>query len=338
MMHKAIPRYQAKYREYEIGQIIRLARRGESLGFIGVAGVGKSNIVNFLRDIQHNVPHFEQKVVRIYFPVVDATQWQGTPISLWTIILEALNQATKALSPPVEDSQAIPISEEERILNRLQKRLNWLCQEAGYQVMFILDDFDVVIETGPLAMLERLNVLRSEGNRELLSYLVFTKRLPHILGRGYHIEHKSKFYDLFRHNIYALAPYTQNDAMRMLKHLNEVAGNPLPDDHLEQICQLAGGHARLLKIVFNVWVEEGVSGIKAKYFADKPDIRQECQRILLNLHQHEQQVALQSTQGQYTAEDQPVIDHLLRRGLLLKSDPITWFSPLMTRFLATYKG
>lgn len=338
MPRNAIPRYQPTYRQEVINLIIGSALRGESLGLVGIAGVGKSNIVNFLRDIQRNAPHVEQNVAGLHFPIVDATQWQGTPHSLWKMMAEALSQATRELSSPPEEDKIIPISEDERVLKTMQRRLQWVCQELEHQVMFILDDFDSVLETGPLSMLEQLNGLRSEGNRGYLGYLVFTKRLPHILGYSHNLEDKSKFYDLFRHNIYTLEPYSRDDAIRMLQHLNELAGSLLADSHLDQIYQLAGGHAQLLKIVFNIWIKEGASGIKAAYFATKPDVRQECRRILINLHKHEQQVALRVAKGQYSAEDQVVIDHLARRGLLVKLEPITWFSPLLAQFLSSYEG
>ena len=82
------------------------------------------------------------------------------------------------------DSKIIPISEEERVLNTLQDRLKGVCQKLGHQVMFVLDDFDMVLKTGPLTMLERLNGLRSEGNRGFLSYLVFDNSM--VSGRIIH--------------------------------------------------------------------------------------------------------------------------------------------------------
>jgi hypothetical protein len=334
-----ISRYQTTFRKDEIDLIIRFALRGESLGFVGIAGVGKSNVVNFLRDIQQNAPRVEQDVARLHFPIVDATQWQGSPNSLWQLMLDALLQATRDLGSPPENDKIIPISEDERTFKALQEHLEWVCQELKHQVMFVLDDFDQVLETGPLAMLERLNGLRSDGRRGYLSYLVLTKRLPHILGRAHNLEQQSKFYDLFRASIYALEPYNREDALRMLRHLNEVAGDVLTDSQLDQIYyQLAGGHARLLRLVFSIWINEGAGGgKKLTYFADKPDIQQECRRILLNLHRQEQAVALRLARGEQTAKDQAVIDHLARRGLLVKLDPPTWFSPLMAQFLAGYE-
>ncbi|NWG75185.1 MAG: ATP-binding protein [Rubrivivax sp.] len=336
MPTNATRRYQDTFRRNEIELILRFARRGESLAFVGLAGSGKSNIVNFLREINEHAPHLQQDVTRLHFPIVDTTYWEETPLSLWKIMLDALNQASETLSPPPDASKIIPISEEERILNLLRSRLEWLCQDLGHQVMFVLDDFDAALETGPLAMLERLNGLRSEGNREALSYLLFTKRLPHVLGRNHNLEEESKFYDLFRLHIYALEPYTAEDAHQMLKHLNEVAGNPLRERDLAEIRQLTGGHARLLKIVFDTWVSQGVAGVNpVTYLAEQPDVQQECQRILRGLHKEEQEVLIRIARNTVTPTDQDLIDHLMRRGVVTDGSQ-KLFSPLLSQFLSNY--
>lgn len=332
------PRYQPTYREDEVRLIISFATRGESLGLMGMAGIGKSNLVNFLRNIQQQASQFQQEAQNLHFPVVDATYWQRTPSHLWKMMLASLSQATKDLPLPQAEDKIISIDEEERNLNALQSRLRRVCQEQGRKVMFVLDDFDIVFETGPLPMLEQLNGLRSEGNRGFLSYLVFTKRLPHILGREYDLANRSKFYDLFCHHVYALEPYTPEDAHQMLMHLNENAGRPLRSMELSQVRHLAGGHGQLLKIVFNLCLQDGMPGSDVvAHFAASPDVQQECRRILRNLHQEEQAVALKLAQGQIDNEDRPVVDHLFRRGLLLATEPVTWFSPLWEHFLKNYE-
>jgi hypothetical protein len=329
-------RYQTSYRQNEMELIVRSALRGESLAFVGLAGIGKSNIVNFLREIDTRAPQLGGKMARLQFPIVDATYWQQTPVSLWKIMLDALEQTTENLSPPPLDEKIIPISEEERVLNTLRSRLRWLCQELKQQVMFVLDDFDTAFAVGPLPMLERLNGLRSEGNREMLSYLIFTKRLPHVLGRSFNLENESKFYDLFRHNIYALEPYSAEDAFQMLKHLNEVAANPLRERDLAEVRQLAGGHARLLKIVFDVWAGQGMAGVNPlTYLVEQSDVQQECRRILLGLHEEEQTVLKRVAQDAATPADQDILDHLTRRGVLT-TDTRKIFSPLLAQFLARY--
>ena len=337
MPHKTASRYRPTYRAEEISLIMRLAKRGESLGLMGLAGVGKSNVINYLRSLQGKTPPAQSNGGQLHFPIVDATQWQGTPNSLWSMMADALNDVVKGLAVPPPDIKVIPMSEDERAFKSVQVRLKWLCQDLMHKVMFVLDDFDGVLEAGPLDMLERLNGLRSEGNREHLSYLVFTKRLPHILGRGYGLGDKSKFYDLFRNRIYALEPYSRNDAMQMLTHLNGLQGNPLSGRQLEQIRQLTGGHARLIKIVFDLWAEEGATGPKVTFFTSEPAVMAECHRILKNLHEDEQEAALAAAQGRDTAEHVELLDHLRRRGMLLKMEPVTWFSPVIDRFLSTFQ-
>lgn len=330
------PRYQATFRQNEIELIIRLARRGESLAFVGLVGSGKSNIVNFLREIDEQAAGLKQNVSRLHFPVVDTTYWEKSPVSLWKIMLEALNQATESLLPPPDAPKIIPISEEERALNMLRSRLEWLCQELAHQVMFVLDDFDEALEIGPLAMLERLNGLRGEGNRETVSYLMFTNRLPHVLGRSYNLENESKFYDLFRQRIYALEPYTADDAHQMLRHLNEVAGAPLRERDLAEIRQLAGGHARLLKIVFDIWAEHGMAGVNPlSYLVEQSDVQQECQRIVRGLHAEEQAALVRVAQNAVTQADHDLVDHLLRRGVLIAGGQ-ELFSPLLSQYLGQY--
>jgi hypothetical protein len=334
----AIPqRYQPTYRRGEIQLVMDLASRGESLGFVGVAGVGKSNLVNYLRDVGRHAPQLRQDGGPVCFPIVDARHWDHKPGGLWKLMLGALSKAEQGLLlVRREDAKVIPISDEERALNRLQAHLERLCQNLKYQVMFVLDDFDEVLKTGPAEMIERLSGLRSEGNRGYLSYLVITKRLPHILGRPHNLENDSQFYDLFRRHLYALEPYNREDAQQMLVHLNSLVSKPLSNKDLAQIRELAGGHAGLLKAVFDIWLEEHPQGDDlVDSLALKPDVRQECRRILVHLHAQEQEVAVLVARKKHTQEHQPTIDHLVCRGLLSESGD--WFSPLFERFLASDK-
>lgn len=334
---KEIPRYRPTYREDEIRLIARLALRGDSMGFVGIAGVGKSNVVNFLNEGRIGEVAGKEAEV-LLFPVVDGTYWQRTPGSLWEMMLDALKRSTKHLPQPQQD-KILPMDQEERTLDKLRAMLEWFCRDLKYKVVFVMDDFDEVFKTGPIEMLELLNGLRSEGNREALSYVVFTKRLPHVLGRTHNlnIENGSKFYDLFSKDIYALEPYKPEDAYQMLVHLNEKDGKPLQDAEIRQVFRLAGGHAGLLRTVFRIWADEGTpNGDPTTYFVNKHDVREECRRILAHLHEDEQAVALKLARREDVAKQKPVVTHLARRGLLLsKQTNYAWFSPLFGRFLGT---
>jgi hypothetical protein len=122
----------------------------------------------------------------------------------------------------------------------------------------------------------------------------------------------------------------------MLRHLNEVAGNPLRERDLAEIRQLAGGHARLLKIVFDIWAEQGMAGVNpVSYLAEQADVQQECQRIWRGLHEEEQEVLARVARDAATGEDQDMADHLLRRGVLTAGGQ-ELFSPLLSQYLSQY--
>jgi hypothetical protein len=123
----------------------------------------------------------------------------------------------------------------------------------------------------------------------------------------------------------------------MLVHLNNLAGKSLNNKDVTQIRGFAGGHAGLLKAVFDIWIEEPPQDSDVlSYLASKPDVQQECRRILVHLHEQERQAAVLVARKQHTQDHQDTIDHLVRRGLLSESG--AWFSPLFERCLLTYEG
>jgi len=330
------PRYTATYRENELRLICKAAQEGESLCLMGIAGTGKSNITNFLRvdPYAYKPRYLGKETGSIHFPVVDGNTWDGTQEGLWKQMLAALTTTVEHLEKPLPDAKITQIYEEQKAFSELRRWINWLCQEHTQKIMVILDDFDRVIQQGPLAMLEQLNALRSEGNRGKLSYLIFTKRLPHIIGKSHPLQGNSKFYDLFSHHIYALGPYNPDDEHQMLLHLNEGVGKPLRQQELATIKSLAGGHARLIKILFDLWradppkTQEYVS-----YFLEKSDLREECNRILMGLHLSEQELIPRLVNGELTVGDDRLIQHLVRRGMLHQGDTDTWFSPLFRAYI-----
>lgn len=336
MDQPATPRYQATYRQAELRLIAENAKQGQSLCFVGVAGTGKSNITNFLHSdpLGYKAQYFGEQSSHFLFPLVDGNTWDQTPLGLWRLMVTALNEVTLPLDQPESDGKLIQFSEEQKVFSQLKTQVDWLCQKLDYWVIFVLDDFDQVIRVGPLAMLEQLNALRSGGNRGKLSYLIFTKKLPHVLGRAHSLRGTSKFYDLFSHHIYALGLYNHEDARQMLVHLNELASKPLSLKELAQIEALAGGHARLLRMAFEVWRAERPEGETiAATLARHNDIRDECRRIFQGLHEDEQAAILRLAQGHQTEADQPVLDHLERRGLVSNGAEPVWFSPLFAEFL-----
>lgn len=328
-------RYSLSYRRDELSTIFQYARRGESLCYVGIAGIGKSNIVKILnRERDFRRQYLGDETESIHFPDVDATTWDRTPVGMWRLIFDNLLVATAHLPAPDVDPKIISLTEEDTYRRRIQLQINHVCQTLQHKLMFVLDDFDAAFSTGPLHMLEQFNTFRGDGNKGRLSYLIITKQLPTVLGRKMELERRSKFYDLFRTNVFALGPYVSDDALHMLRYLNREAGSVFDRGELTQMQYLGGGHARLLKVIFETWLKQPPNSTNVvAYFASQPDVQQECDRILAGLHRPERIAALRIAHGEQNSADLNAIDHLVRRGLLLGVGNLEWFSPVWGEYL-----
>jgi hypothetical protein len=259
---------------------------------------------------------------------VDINRWQETPVHLWHLMLEAVQGVAADLPQPPANT-VVPMSEEERISQRLENHLKWICQHQQQQLVFVFDDCDRLLTSGPLSMINNLNTLRDDGNPGKLSYLLFTKRLPHVLGRGIGLG-TAKFYDLIKRSVFALGLYAPADTRQMVKYLNAQAGSPLESGDRFQVEFFGGNHSGLIRTVFATWLQTTPDRQDyLRFFATQPDIQAECHRILRSLHDAERASAIRFAQGRATPEDSSFLAHLMRRGLLTESNPPQWFSPLM---------
>lgn len=329
-------RYGPAYRFDELSLILRSAMRGDSLGLMGVAGTGKSNIVRILRDdMDYKARILGEKAAGLLVAEVNTIKWDGTPENLWEIMEGSLNRALAQSKlkniRPLKTGDGSP-------LGALGLTMEWVCQQKEFNLLFVLDDFDKAIAHGPLAMLDHLSDFRT-ANVDRLSYLVMTKRLPHILGRDHDLAQHSKFYHLFRNRIYALGMYTPDDSRQMIRHLNEQHEAGIGGRETNFIQWLSGGHAGLIRSVFDAWIDKSPDhNDLVRSLADRGPIQEECRRIIHSLHEDEQDALRRLAAREMAALNQPVLEHLHVRGLLTSLAPVLWFSPLFQEYLEKSGG
>ena len=93
---------------------------------------------------------------------------------------------------------------------------------------------------------------------------------------------------------------------------------------------LAGGHAGLVKVLFNAWLTEGEpQSPLVSHFAEHPGVQAEWQRIMDGFHRDEQQAIIALARDPHPTPDKDMLRHLVHRGVLTSADPVKWFSPLI---------
>lgn len=310
------PRFSPDYRSDELALITDYARRGLSCAFMGIAGIGKSNLLNCLKQRYGTVTAPDGTPLTLQTVTVDCNDWNGEPADFWRLLRR---ETEKALTP----TNVIPLSDDPATRDNLIVRylVGAFCSQPNRRLLIVFDDADKLLTRGPLELLEQLRTLRDE-NRDVLAFLLFTKKLPLRLGRAINLTHESKFYQLFAPHIFTLRPYNQADAWHMLRFLNAQAAQPLTNATLRFIHQLTDGHAALLKLVHERYLTHPPSAQNpVGDLLAHPPIRQACERIFRSLHRHEQQVLLRMTHDRSSrTTDLPALILLRRRGLLVEPD------------------
>ena len=149
-----ITRHPKDYRSEEIARISECARQGQSSAFVGIAGVGKSNLTLCLQN-EHTVlvcPDLDTPL-RIRYLNVDCNDWDGTTAGWWRLMSENMENAWGGSSANLQGEDYLII----------RKALKNACQRPHSRVVIILDDCDKFLNEAPPALTNKLRTLRDDN-------------------------------------------------------------------------------------------------------------------------------------------------------------------------------
>jgi hypothetical protein len=320
-----LPRHSPEYRCEEIALITEFARQGQSSAFVGIAGVGKSNISTCLQR-DHTVlfcPDLDTHL-QIRYLNVDCNDWDGTIGGCWRLLRENMENAWGGIATTSNDEYLI-----------VRRTMKNACQQPHSRVVIILDDCDRALDKALPALANKLRTLRDD-NRDRLSYLLFTKHLPQRLGPADNRLRDGMFFQLFHSHIFTLRPYNERDAMHMLAFLNARASISLEADDLRSLYHLSGGYAALIRTLFETYeTQPPPNPDLLTHFSHHADVQSVLRRLLNYLHRHEQSVLHRLAHRQkLRAEDAPALDLLKKRGVL--QDDAEPFSLILTQYLRNH--
>ena len=319
----AIPRHPKEYRCEEIALITEFARQGQSSAFVGIAGVGKSNISTCLQR-DHTVlfcPDLDAPL-KIRYLNVDCNDWDGTIAGWWRLLNENMENAWGGINASAKGEDYLIV----------RRTLRNACRQPHSRVVIILDDCDKALDEASPPLINKLRTLRDD-HRDQLSYLLFTKHLPQRLGPVGSRLRDGMFFQLFQNRIFTLRPYNERDAMHMLAFLNARASISLRTSILRTLYHFSGGYPALIRTLFEIYeTQPPANPDLLSYFSNQADVQNVLRRLLNHLHRHEQYVLYRLAHRQeLQAEDAPALDLLKKRGVV--QDDAKPFSLILTQYL-----
>lgn len=327
------------FRKDEVSYIMQRWRGAASCSLIGVASVGKSNLLQHLIDPDVHRAYLPQMGIGQFKPVIIDPNLLGplptndaekSQISSWAGYELMLHRLFMAFYP---FDDIIGPEEGERfyqLYEQLQDGKNPLYAYMGLRyfelaldilmrhdihVVFMFDEFEKMLRKLPENFFQALRGLR-DANKRNLSYLTFARAPLNILVEQYDKDplEMEPFTELFTDNILYIPPYNEIDAKKMVDALMDKNGKRYSDIAINFLLTTTGSYAGLIRSGFSILGALGTINQSSvmdsnliRQMAGRRPIRMECERIWQSLTPPEQHI-LRASAGLETYDSNPETD------------------------------
>lgn len=247
--------YPADTRYKEIQQTIPFLEKGLSSQIIGMPGVGKSNILRLLsynREVRFK--NFGDYEKHLHFVYIDCSEIKGRPLlDINKAILLSLsfslgerqmNEETVYINRLIKEGLAL--QDEMVLFQTLKKALDYLSIEKRLTINLMFDKFDVLKSDIPSQFFTNLAILRNHAKYRFGSMFSLTRPLEDILDQTIYAD----FQDLITGNYVFVSLLDQIGIDFRLSYIEKASRVSLPQDTLEKVIALTGGHAKLSKLTY----------------------------------------------------------------------------------------
>lgn len=328
-----------------LSRLMPSLRAGECCSLVGTSGVGKSNLVRFLRrqDVQaaywggdrtwvvvadtHSLVYAEQPVefvvaeLMIHRLVLEIESRIGAgELSGWASDLH-----TRLLAQP---SALLAMRYLERICARL-------CEGCQLQIVFLFDQFEDLWRDADARFFLNLRNLRDQFKYQL-AYLVLTRE-PLRRGRA-DLPAVEAFWELFDSHTYGLGMYGEADAQEMVRRLELRSGSALDPARRRAAIALSGGHPGLLRAVFWALSRSPALEPEAAALLEVGAVAEECRKLWGDLSESEQRLARLIAGGLAPRQEREATLDGLRLKEIVVGKPPALFSPLFGAYVIRQSG
>ncbi len=334
------------FRREVIGPAMRTVGVGDSCCLVGVGSSGKSNIAWHMKRPDVLKYYHGPRAPAIVSVLVDGLKLSNyTAQSLCALILESLLEALPSLDLQVMGASNLEaamthfadVSPAERGRQKLGWVLDELVTKGIHLVIFMLDDFDHVIQKMPTTALNLLRALR-DRHKGKVAYVVLTRRELAFLRDESECQ---DFVEIVSPTTFAIGPYSSADAHFMARQLiaRWLLASRVPPAARARLVQISGCHPGLLKTIFTlIRNDEAIDGLSPNLMDmlnQNHDIAVECRKIWDSL-ETEERVGLQMlSHGAPLSVETAAL--LQAKGLIHRPDRKThfnFFTPLFSYFVS----
>lgn len=287
------------FRAEVIGPLTSKLRTGESCSLLGVAGVGKGNVVRHLQREDVLKLYFLDDAPRTLYLYLDCDNLPNYgEQSVYAEILKVISREVRRMGDIEEALQltldtlwreATTDSSRPFARHNLESALAMVLDGPALSMIVVLDDCDGLIAGAAPALLSNLRDIRDDHKIRLKYVTVSRRELVRLRPMSRDFE---GFLELFAYNMITVKPYREPDAIFMLERLaarQEIHPRPLSDAAIRRLIEITGGHAGLLKQVYEVsrHGEDVLDPDLMSTLISKQFILAECEKIREDLEDFE---------------------------------------------------
>ena len=328
-------RYPIEYRSEIVQPLMTAVCQGESACLVGLAGVGKSNLVHFLEQPEAKNHYLPEGIAgKTHFVSLSCRPGGQPKEEIFGAMLTAVWLVASRQGYDLTRSAPIGSAYYQMLRNILRD----FCDVAGQRLVFVLDEFESLIRQQPEGFFDDLRALRDDHRASgHLAFITITHRMPQLVP-GRTVFGQTKFFALLRDHIFPLQSYRPRDADDMLSVLlKKTEGLEIASEGRQRLIAVSGGHSGLLRAVFTVVSPDfGASApTLLRQTGSNERVREVCDQIWIHLHHDEQQALCLVARKQ--AISSQLTSYLQRRGLLREGASLGFFSPLFGEYVMKHQ-
>jgi DNA-binding winged helix-turn-helix (wHTH) protein len=307
------------FRAEVVKPLLGYVSAGDSCAVVGIGSVGKSNLLRFLQREDVRQFYLGDEWSDYLFVYVDINKilkqsgWGLLELMLHQLLIELSNQNAEETTLKLMDDlheKATDPKTQHLTLRYLDRAMRVVCNQLGWRVVFLIDEFDELCRKMSLRGFGALRALRDEYKYRLMYVVVTRLELKRLREEASEIE---AFEELVSPHTFWLGPYSEADARLMVKRLEARHSLALDEDTINNILVATGGHPGLLREAYHTARQQST----LESLTNNLRVQDECQRIWLSLTLEEQRVMV-SLAGDSTPPppQTDVIERLSHKGLV----------------------